>query len=78
MHPADIQALIKKKGLTQKEIARRLGKSQMSVHNVIHKKAVSRPIMNGLAELLGKMPEQLWPEYLAKRPEKKTSKACGF
>ena len=78
MHPADIQALIKKKGLTQKKIARRLGKSDMAVHNVIHKKAVSNPIMTGMAELLGKKPEQIWPEYFLKKPKRKTSKVSGF
>ena len=63
MHPADIQALIKKKGLTQKEIAKRLNKTEHAISKVVNKQSVSDEIMRSIAELLGKPVTTLFPEY---------------
>lgn len=63
MHPADIQAELKKRGITQKEIAESLGVSEMSISMTINKKSVSDHIMKAVAKAIGRDPRAVFPEY---------------
>ena len=51
--PALIKAQLKKAGITQKQIAREEGRSEMSVSDVINFKMVSKPLMRAIARRLG-------------------------
>jgi len=77
MHPADIQAALKKKGIRQKEIARDLGVSEMAVSIVVRKIMVSDRIMRAVAERIDRDPHVIFHEhYLAvakRRANKKTA-----
>jgi len=55
MHPADIQAALKKKGITQKQIAEELGVSQFHVSEVINDAETRRSqrVMRAVAEKIG-------------------------
>ncbi len=61
IHPADIQASLKKAGLSQKTIATDLKLSTSAVNGVIHGKYTSRPIAEYIAEKIGKTLEDIWP-----------------
>jgi len=63
MHPADIQAALKKKGIQQKEIAEDLGVSPMAVSIVVRKIMVSDRIMRAVAERIGQDPHAVFHEY---------------
>ena len=73
MHPADIQACLKKKGLTQKALAERVGRSQQTVGRVILKKTISDHVMRAIAEAIGLDKEQVFPEYYLAPPKRSTS-----
>lgn len=66
MHPADIQAALKKRGVTQKEIADQIGVSGMMVSQVIHRRSVSDRVMRAVAEGIGKDPAQVFAWYYLK------------
>ena len=61
--PADIQYLLKKRGLTQKELAIKYGKSEMAISDVINFRMVSRPLMNAIAKEIGMRPEVVFAWY---------------
>lgn len=63
MHPADRQALLKKKGITQQSIADEVGVSAMSVSKEINGIATSEKIRVAVAERLGLDKVQVFPEY---------------
>jgi len=63
MHPADIQARLKKRGITQKEIAQELGVTEMAVSKVINKSSVSDRIMKAVARAIGEDYRAVFPEY---------------
>ena len=77
MHPADIQAALKKKGIRQKEIARDLGVSEMAVSIVVRKIMVSDRIMRAVAERIERDPHVIFHEYFASKkrrgPKTKTA-----
>lgn len=68
MHPADIQAALKKSGLSQKTIATALQISTTAVNGVIHGKYTSRHIAEYIAEKLGKTLEDIWPGRYTDKP----------
>lgn len=71
MDPADIQAEITKKGLTQAAIARALGVTPVSVSDCIHGWFTSRRIHEAIAEAIGKDIKEIWPStYLYRTPRK--------
>jgi lambda repressor-like predicted transcriptional regulator len=76
MHPADIKATIRKKGLTQERIARQIGVTPMTVSEVINKRLVSDRVMRGIAAALGKDHRVLFSWYYLKPPKRSTSKVC--
>ena len=78
MHPVDIQARLKKKGITQRAIAEELEVSQMSVSKVIHKTIISDRIMKAVSAKLGKDHREVFHEYYLKPPKRKTSKVSNF
>ncbi|MBW1666880.1 MAG: helix-turn-helix domain-containing protein [Deltaproteobacteria bacterium] len=63
MHPADIQARLKKRGITQKEIADELGVTEVAVSKVINKSSVSDRIMKAVARGIGEDHRAVFPEY---------------
>lgn len=65
MHPADIQAELKKKGVTQASIAYDLGVSQYHVSGVIHdpEKRPSDRVMKAVSKIIGRDHREVFPEY---------------
>lgn len=61
MHPADIQAAIRKTGSNQAEIAARLGLTEAAVSLVIHSRSKSRRIADAIADITGLSLKKLWP-----------------
>lgn len=63
MHPADIQAALKKKGITQTSIADELGVSEMQISGVVNKGRDSDRVMRHVSDLIGKDHREVFPEY---------------
>ena len=63
MHPADIQAALKKRGINQTQIANELGVSKWAVSAVINKIIVSDRIMRIVAAKIELHPYDIFPEY---------------
>ena len=61
MHPADIIALLSKRGIAIGDIARREQVSSQIVGCVIRGEKRSLPIAQCIASVTGKTLEQLWP-----------------
>jgi lambda repressor-like predicted transcriptional regulator len=79
MHPADIQAALKKKGITQKDLAREIGVSEMTISDVILKKRISDRVMRAIAQKLNTDHRLVFHEYYLKPAKRTTSKvANGF
>jgi lambda repressor-like predicted transcriptional regulator len=64
MHPADIQAALKKRGITQKQIADELDVSQFHVSDVINNCAMRRSmrVMTAVAGKIGLPVEEVFPD----------------
>lgn len=77
MHPADIQAALKKKGITQKQIAEELGVSQFHVSEVINDAETRRSqrVMRAVAEKIGLPVEEVFSCCFP--PSPKTSPVKG-
>jgi len=78
MHPADIKSALEKKKVTQKDIAKELGVSAMSVSTIIHRHRRSDRIMRAVAAAIGREPWQVFPDYYMQRPKRKTSKVAAM
>ena len=76
MEPIDIQYELKKRGITQKQIAREEGRSEMSVSKVIRRESTSYPLAKAVSRRLGKKPEEVFPEYFPRNNNKNTRKAA--
>lgn len=61
MHPADIQAALKKAGKSQADIARELRVTPATVSEVIHGLTTSRRIANHISKITGLSLSKLWP-----------------
>lgn len=61
MHPADIQAALRKAGVSQKSIAEKFDVSESTITQVIHGGSKSRRIAEEIAELISKDIEDIWP-----------------
>ncbi len=73
--PYDIQAMLKRKGITQKELARQIGVSEMVVSKAIHFSLVSERVFQGIADALGMDRRQVFgwyysPDNRKRRPRK--------
>jgi transcriptional regulator with XRE-family HTH domain len=62
MDANDIKIEFIRKGLSQTIVARRLGVSTSLVNRVINPKAVSRPVSQGIADILGKDLSEVFTE----------------
>jgi len=74
MNPLDRQYALKKKGVTQHQIAADLGVSDVSVSDVILNQRISDRIMRGVAAALGEDVRLVFPEYYLRPPKRRTSK----
>ena len=74
MTPLDRQYALKKKGVTQHQIAADLGVSDVAVSDVILNQRISDRIMRGVAKAMGEDVRLVFPEYYLRPPKRKTSK----
>jgi len=74
MAPLDRQFALKKKGISQHQIAAELGVSDISVSDVINGHRVSDRIMRKIASAIGEDVRLVFPEYYLRAPKRKTSK----
>jgi transcriptional regulator with XRE-family HTH domain len=74
MTPVDRQYALKKKGVSQHQIAVELNVSDISVSDVINGHRVSDRIMRKIAAVIGEDVRLVFPEYYLKAPKRKTSK----
>ena len=63
MHSADIQAALKKKGITQRALAIELEVSPFTVSEVINKHRVSHKVMTAISRKIDRQPHKVFPEY---------------
>jgi lambda repressor-like predicted transcriptional regulator len=61
MHPADIQAALRKAGVSQQDIAQKYDVSKSTVSQVIHGISKSRRIAEEIAIVIGKEIANIWP-----------------
>ena len=61
MHPEDIKALLRKRGMTQAKLARELGVSKTTVGYVIAGRTLSRRVADAVALATGLPLAKLWP-----------------
>ncbi len=73
MTPDAIKKAIRKK-TTQRALAEKLKRSEMSVSLVIRRERISDYIMRGIAKAIGKEHTAVFPEYYLKPPKRSTSK----
>ena len=69
MLPIDIQYELKKRSITQKQIALEEGKSEMAVSKVVRKQLVSNHIMRAIATRIEKELPEVFPEYYLAKTE---------
>jgi len=74
MTPLEIQFELKKRGLSQKQIALDEGVSEMMVSGVIHKNRVSNRIMRKISEKIKRDHRDVFSEYYLCDPKRTTSK----
>jgi len=75
MEPLKIQYELKKRGISQKQIAIDNKVSEMTVSKVINRSMVSDRLMKAISELIGEDHRLVFPEYYLRPPLRKTSKA---
>ncbi len=78
--PIDIQYLLKKKGITQKELAEKYGKSQMAISDVINFRLVSKPLMRAISKEINLPPEKVFAWYFKgkrRRPRLYEPSSCA-
>jgi len=69
MHPAYIQAELKRRGITQRSIAAELGVTAVAVTQVIHKRSRSERVMEAISKKIGIETAEVFPEFFPrKRP----------
>lgn len=73
MHPADIQAALKKKGITQKKIAEDLGVSMFHISAVINHSEGrgSDRVMKAISNLIGRDHREVFPKYYFSKSRRK-------
>lgn len=63
MHHADIKAALEKAGVTQVELAHRLGVTPMAIWQVIHGNSRSARIEREIADVIGLPLSTVWPAF---------------
>lgn len=76
MTPLDIQFELKKQNITQKEIARGAGVSEMTVSRVIRKQLISDRVMRAVAQAIKRDHRAVFPEYYFGPKHRVTSKVA--
>jgi lambda repressor-like predicted transcriptional regulator len=78
MRPTEIKIALIQRGVSQAEIARKLGVAKSSVNQVIDGRAVSHRIRTAVAEAIGIDIARIWPgTYLTGGPRKPGRPFCG-
>ena len=77
MNPIKIREELKKHKLTQKEIARQIGVSEMSVSKVINGQMVSDRVMRAVARAINWDHRAVFPEYYFEPARRSTSKIAA-
>jgi len=78
MTPKQRKEALKKRKVTQKSIADKLGISEMSVSKAINDQIVSDRIYTAVAAAIGKPKGTVFPVYYHGPRRRRTSKAFGF
>ena len=76
MTATDIQYLLKRKGLTQKKLAKKFGVHEMTISRVIHRTLISDRLMRAISNEIGVEPERAFEDYYTRdgrRPRKDAS-----
>ena len=74
MTPSEIQKRLKDHEITQKALAKKIGKSEMTVSVVVRGQRISDYVMRGIAEAIGQDVRKVFPWYYNKPPKRRTSK----
>lgn len=74
MTPLERQFELKKKGITQKALAEKIGVGQMVVSDVILGQRISNRVMRAIAEAIDKDHRLVFPEYYLRPPKRRTSR----
>lgn len=77
MTPLEIQFELKKRGVKQKEIARRLGISENTVSRVINQQLISDRVMKEVAKAIGWDHRAVFPRYYYAPAKRSTSKVAS-
>jgi transcriptional regulator with XRE-family HTH domain len=77
MTPLDIKYEIKKHKKTQKQIAREIGVSEMTVSKVVNHLMISDRVMRSVAEAIGRDHRAVFPEYYFGPKQRRTSKVAA-
>ena len=76
MDPIDIQYQLKKRQITQKQVADTLGVSQNCISKVVNKLSISDRVMRHIAGLIGRDHREAFPEYYNAPAKRVTSKVA--
>ena len=77
MTPYKIKQELKKQGVTQKEVARDVGVSEMSVSKVVNGQMVSDRVMRAVAKAIHWDYRAVFPEYYFGPKQRRTSKIAA-
>jgi transcriptional regulator with XRE-family HTH domain len=78
MTPLERQFALKKKGITQKQIAEKLGVCQMCVSDEINSRHISHRIREAIADAISEDVRLVFPEYYFRKPKRNTSKVAAL
>lgn len=76
MHPAQIQAALKMRGVTQAQIAKTTGERELSktaVYQVIQGRSRSKRIEMRIAEITGLRLADLWPQWYGPKASRRSA-----
>jgi len=71
MTPARIQYYLKERKITQRAIAKELGRSAFHIHAVIYGTRISDPVMKAIAAKIGEDHRRVFPEYYLRNKKKR-------
>ena len=67
MHPADIKAMLAKKGYNQNRVASEIGVGKQAVSFAINSTANYARIKSEIAKIIGVEPSKIWPQTIFDR-----------
>jgi hypothetical protein len=71
MTPARIKCELDERKITQRAIAKELGRSAFHIHAVIYRMRISDPVMKAIAAKIGEDHRRVFPEYYLRSKKKK-------